>query len=71
MSRGKILYGGPIDPGSTARHRMMALERLGYEIVPFNFADYLRGTRSEEHTSELQSLAVISYAVSLDRKSVV
>jgi spore maturation protein CgeB len=43
VSRGKILYGGPIDPGSTARHRMMALERLGYEIVPFNFADYLRG----------------------------
>jgi spore maturation protein CgeB len=44
VSRGKILYGGPIDPGSTARHRMMALERLGYEIVQFNFAEYLRGT---------------------------
>ena len=43
MSRGKILYGGPIDLGSTARHRMMALERIGYEIVPFNFSDYLRG----------------------------
>ena len=27
--------------------------------------------RSEEHTSELQSPSVISYAVSLDRKSVV
>ena len=27
--------------------------------------------RSEEHTSELQSLSSISYAVSLDRKSVV
>ena len=27
--------------------------------------------RSEEHTSELQSRYVISYAVSLDRKSVV
>jgi spore maturation protein CgeB len=44
VSRGKILYGGPIDPGSTARHRMLALERIGYEVVPFNFADYLRGT---------------------------
>jgi len=44
VARAKILYGGPIDPGSTARHRMMALERLGYEIVPFNFSDYLRGT---------------------------
>ncbi len=43
MARAKILYGGPIDPGSTARHRMMALERLGYEVMPFNFADYLRG----------------------------
>ena len=29
------------------------------------------GDRSEEHTSELQSLRRISYAVSLDRKSVV
>jgi len=23
---------------------MLALERIGYEVVPFNFADYLRGT---------------------------
>ena len=30
-------------------------------------ADYVK--RSEEHTSELQSLRLISYAVSLDRKS--
>ena len=29
----------------------------------------LRAVRSEEHTSELQSLRLISYAVSLDRKS--
>ncbi len=44
MARGKILYGGPIDSGSTARHRMLALGRIGYEIVPFNFSDYMRGT---------------------------
>jgi len=43
VSRGKILYAGPIDPGSTARHRMAALGRIGFEVVPFNFADYLRG----------------------------
>ena len=36
-------------------------------------AEHTRGVRqrSEEHTSELQSLTDISYAVSLDRKSVV
>ena len=44
MSRGTILYAGPLDPGSTARHRMAALERLGFAAVPFNFAGYLRGT---------------------------
>jgi spore maturation protein CgeB len=43
VSRGTILYAGPIDPGSTARHRMAALGRIGFEVVPFNFADYLRG----------------------------
>ena len=30
---------------------------------------YMNCVRSEEHTSELQSLKRISYAVSLDRKS--
>lgn len=43
MLRGTILYAGPIDPGSTARHRMAALGRIGFEVVPFNFADYMRG----------------------------
>ena len=32
---------------------------------------HARTLRSEEHTSELQSLTEISYAVSLERKSVV
>ena len=44
--------------------------KLGY--VLFQLAPWVRFSRSEEHTSELQSQSLISYAVfCLDRKSVV
>jgi spore maturation protein CgeB len=43
MTRPKILFAGYLDPGSTARHRVDALGRLGYDVVPFNFSDYGRG----------------------------
>ena len=48
-----------------------AVDQARREIAQrFDFKD--TGTRSEEHTSELQSLRTISYAVfCLDRKSVV
>src|SRR3546814_9842735 len=44
--------GGPDDPGGQCRHRVDGRPGL-----------WLRRRRSEEHTSELQSLMRISYAV--------
>jgi spore maturation protein CgeB len=44
VARTKILCAGILDPGSTARHRMDALARLGYDVLPFNFGPYLKGT---------------------------
>ncbi len=42
MSGLKILFAGYLNPGSTARHRLNALGRIGYDVVPFNFSDYGR-----------------------------
>jgi hypothetical protein len=39
----KILFAGTLGAQSTARHRMDALARIGHEVVPFDFTDYLGG----------------------------
>src|SRR3546814_9000210 len=46
-------------------HRLTTLQKPGHERVPFFFikVDPAGNVRSEEHTSELQSLMRISYAV--------
>src|SRR3546814_4528757 len=58
-------YGTSSDPGAYARrvaHRFLP-NVLPYEVgTPASF-DFLGWTRPEEHTSELQSLMRISYAV--------
>lgn len=40
MTRAKIVFAGPLDRHSTARHRMMALGRLGHEVIGFDVQKY-------------------------------
>ena len=39
----KILFAGMLGAESTARHRLNALARIGHEVVPFDFSNYLGG----------------------------
>src|SRR3546814_5435071 len=58
----KLLRAG-IDAATRLRHARDVLDRrLALEILQLD-ANALHGARSEEHTSELQSLMRISYAV--------
>ncbi len=43
MARAKILVAATLDGKGTANHRALAIRRLGYDVVPFNFSDYLSG----------------------------
>src|SRR3546814_1335741 len=53
----------PIDP-HFARTRLLALENTWHgRALPLDYLAAARAFRSEEHTSELQSLMRISYAV--------
>ena len=36
----KILYAAGLSPNDSSLYRLWALERLGYQVVPFNFFDY-------------------------------
>jgi hypothetical protein len=36
----KILYAAGLSPNDSSQYRLLALERLGHEIVPFNFFPY-------------------------------
>jgi hypothetical protein len=40
-ARETILFAGDFRPGSTARHRLEALRRIGFSVVPFDFSDHL------------------------------
>ena len=61
------------NPDLEAPHRItgVAGQRVEGDRVVHDAALRAAVSRSEEHTSELQSHGTISYAVSLDRKSVV
>ncbi len=37
----KILYAAGLSPNDSSLYRLWALERLGHQVVPFNFFDYL------------------------------
>ena len=36
----KILYASGLSPNDTSLYRLWALERLGHQVIPFNFYDY-------------------------------
>jgi len=37
----KILYAAGLSPNDSSLYRLWALERLGHQVIPFNFFDYL------------------------------
>src|SRR3546814_3878705 len=51
--------GRPCGPGETGRVLITSLHNFATPLIRYELGDY----RSEEHTSELQSLMRISYAV--------
>src|SRR3546814_5605254 len=53
----------PSQPSATQRQPTGQAQHPQYEVVPFHALVLRSNPRSEEHTSELQSLMRISYAV--------
>src|SRR5437899_6354760 len=56
------------DPEALRKHGWRIIDPLAVSTDPWRYRDYLRGSRSEEHTSELQSLRHLVCRLLLEKK---